>query len=136
MGGVVKVQGTIDGQTVNIDQSPASGELSQVSTGALVIPIHVTFNDAAVVVDPGIVQLNLMWATVVPDGTPAATTGTITLPPGEPHAGMSLCVGAGSSITPDQQTGGADFVLKGLTLGPACMQVVAGELDGCWGNSF
>nr|UXE45508.1 hypothetical protein Hi04_10k_c4996_00019 [uncultured bacterium] len=134
MGGVVKVQGIIDGQTVNIDQSPASGELSQVSTGALAIPIHVTFNDAAVVVDPGIVQVNLMWATVVPDGSPAAATGTITLPPGGPYARMSLCVGAGSSITVSQ--GGADFVLTGLTLGPACTHAVAGELDGCWGNSF
>jgi hypothetical protein len=133
--GVLKVQGTLDGQTVNVDQTPASGELTQVTTGTFVLPPHVTFNDAAIDVDPGSVQINLMWASVVPDGSPAAATGTIAFPAGDPYPKMSLCAGSGSTITPNQQTSGLDFVLAGLTLGPACTQVIAGELHGCWAFS-
>jgi hypothetical protein len=131
-GGALKVQGTLGGQAVNIDQTPASGELSQFTTGAFVLPPHVTLNDAAIDVDPGSVHINLMWASVVPDGSSAAATGTITLAAGAPYAQMALCAGNGSTITPNQQTNGLDFVLAGLTLGPTCTQAVAGELHGCW----
>jgi hypothetical protein len=127
------VQGTLGGQTVNVDQSPASGELSQLTTGQFDLPIGFTIDDAAVDTDPGSVQLHLMWTGLVANGDSAATTGTITLPGGDPYPQMSLCAGSGSQIEPNDN--GIAFVLEGLTLGPACTQAVTGELRGCWAST-
>jgi len=127
------VQGTLGGMTVDIDQSPASGELSQVSTGEFVLPPDVTINDAAVEVDPGSVEVHLTWGSAVVDGASTAATGTITFPAGDPYPQMSLCAGSGSTISPNQMSNGVDFILENITLGPACTQAVAGELHGCWG---
>jgi hypothetical protein len=110
--GVFQVQGTLDGQTD--------------------LPIGLTIDDAAVDTDPGSVQLHLTWTGLVANGESAATTGTITLPTGDPYPQMSLCAGSGSQIEPNDN--GLAFVLQGLTLGPACTQAVTGELRGCWAS--
>jgi len=90
-------------------------------------------DDAAVDTDPGSVQLHLMWTGLVANGDSAATTGTITLPSGDPYPQMSLCAGSGSQVEPNDN--GIAFVLEGLTLGPACTQAVTGELRGCWAST-
>ncbi len=128
--GVAKVQGTLGGQTVDVNQSPASGAFSQLTTGEFDLPIGVTIGDAAVDVDPGGVKIHLMWTGLVSNGSSAGATGTITFPAGDPYAQMSLCAGSGSKIEPNDH--GLAFVLQNLTLGPACKQAVAGELSGCW----
>lgn len=131
--GVVKVEGTLGGQTVNVDQSPAAGGFSQLATGQFDLPLGITIDDAAVDGDPGSVQIHLMWTGLVSDGSSAAATGTIMFPAGDPEAQMSLCAGAGSKIAPNDQDNGLDFVLENLTVGPACTQAVAGQVSGCWG---
>lgn len=130
--GVVKVQGTLGGQTVNVNESPASGGYSQLGMGQFDLPIAVTVDDAAVGADTGL-QIHLTWTGLIADGSSGAATGTITLPAGSPLAQMSLCAGSGSKIAPNNQDNGIDFVLDNLTLGPACTQAVAGEVRGCWG---
>ncbi len=127
------MQGTLGGQTVNVDQSPVSGEFSQLTTGQFDLPPSFTINDAAVDVDPGSVEIHLTWTGLVADGASGAATGTIEFPVGDPYAQMSLCAGSGSMISPNGQDNGVDFVLANLTLGPACTQAIAGELRGCWG---
>ncbi len=134
--GVVKVQGTLGGQSVNVDQSPVSGEFSQLTTGQFDIPIGLTIDDAAVDGNPGSVQIHLMWTGLVSEGSSAGATGTITLPAGQPDAQMSLCAGAGSKIAPNAQDNGVDFVLENLTLGPRCTQAIAGQVSGCWGYAM
>ncbi len=131
--GVIKVQGTLGGQTVNVDQSPVAAGFSQLATGEFDAPLGLTIDDASVGGDSSGVQIHLMWSGAVADGDSAGATGTIELPAGSPDAQMSLCAGSGSKIAPNEANNGLDFVLDGLTLGPACKQAVAGELRGCWG---
>ena len=113
--GVLKVQGTLDGQTVNVDQTPASGELTQVTTGTFVLPPHVTFNDAAIDVilaasdQPDVGQRR-------PRRSSGRGYGTIALPAGTPTA-VSLCAGSGSTIAPNGRTSSRlRRVLAGLAL--------------------
>lgn len=129
--GEVQVQGTVGGQAVAVDESPASGEFSQLPSGAFDSPINVTLNDASLTVTPSVVQVHLTWSGVVADGQTAQTTGSVTLPQGQPYGQMTLCAGSGSTITPTSQ--GLDFDLKGLTQGAGCTQPLDGELRGCWG---
>jgi hypothetical protein len=131
--GEVKVQGTLGGQPVNVDQSPTSGGLSQVSTGQFDLPTSVTINGMPMPVNPADVQIHVTWAHPVPDGSTTAAMGTLVLPTGQPFGQMSLCAGAGTTITPNAQTHGLDLVFDHLTLGPACTQAVAGQLQACWG---
>jgi hypothetical protein len=129
--GEVKVQGTVGGQTVAIDQSPSSGVFSQLPSGSFDTPLNVTINDASVTVTPSVVQIHLTWSSLVANGNTAGAMGSITLPEGQPYAQMALCAGSGSTITPTDQ--GLDFDLKGLTQGTGCTESLSGELRGCWG---
>jgi hypothetical protein len=129
--GVVKLQGTIGGQAVSVDQSPASGAFSQLTTGQLDIPMNITIGDASIGVTPADVQIHLTWSGLVSDGSSASASGTVTLPEGQPLGQMTLCAGNGSTISPNHP--GAAFVLAGLALSPGCTQPIEGELRGCWG---
>jgi hypothetical protein len=130
--GELKLQGTLGGQAINIDQSPASGVFEQWMTGDFRVPMPITINDAAVDVTPTDVQIDLTWTGIVSNGSSASAAGTLVLPEGQPFAQMRLCVGNGSTINPNQA--GTNFVLTGFTQGPACTQPVSGELRGCWGS--
>ena len=129
----MQVQGTVGGQTVGVDESPASGEFVQFPSGTFDTPVGVTVDDASVAVTPTVVQVHLTWSGIVPNGAPATAMGSITLPQGQPYGQMTLCAGSGSTITPTSQ--GLDFDLKGLMQGSDCAVAVGGELHGCWGWS-
>jgi hypothetical protein len=74
------------------------------------------------------------WAQLVGNGTTFSATGSITLPPTEPHAGETLAYDSGTFTKLD---GGVRFKVSGFKLNVQCISApcpsedVIGTLQGC-----
>lgn len=123
--GQFRLQGTVDGQSVDITESSAGGGFDQVDTGELQVGQNPDPSAAPAT------QLRLTWPHGLLDGQSSAASGTVTLQTG-PLAGQTLCAGNGTRVTIYRDDKGLGLVLDGLASGANCETPVEGTLAGCW----
>jgi hypothetical protein len=130
--GTVKVTGTLQGSPVDISQSASGGGFSQLNGGQYCTQCSLPTRDAT------LVEVNLQWMGLVPNGGMADATGDVTMPTGAPLAGEKLCAGAGTRIRMATKDEAATFqyIIRGLMGGAGCMEARTGELRGCYHSSF
>jgi len=134
-GELFHLTGDADGQAIDINEAPTLGGFHQSDA-----PPYSMFrlpNETDSV--PDLVNIELTWGGVVANGEVAVIEGWVLMPPTGPLAGETICAGPGSTMiipaTAEQDASGEFlFRMLDLSLGSACDQAVAGELDGCWRN--
>jgi hypothetical protein len=122
--GQFRLQGTLGDQSVDLTESSAGGELTQLDTGELQ-----TGGQLDPTAQPT-TALDLMWAHGVLNGSTTDASGTLVMTSG-PYAGQTLCVGQGTQVTL-LNGGGVSLELAGFASGATCDAAIAGALSGCW----
>jgi hypothetical protein len=122
----LRLQGSIDGMSVDITVPGEGGGLSQDGSGGELQ------SQAATVPDTSLTSLHLTWNQGITNGASGDATGTLTMVTG-PFAGQTFCAGNGSQvhIPSDGSVAIAQFELTGLATGQGCTASHTGTLKGC-----
>ncbi len=122
----LRLQGSIDGMSVDITVPGEGGGLTQDGSGGELQ------SQAATMPDPSLTDLRLTWINGINVGDSGAATGTLTMVTG-PFSGQTFCVGNGSQvhIPSSNNVGIAQFELTGLATGAGCTASHTGVLKGC-----
>jgi hypothetical protein len=121
-----RLQGTLDGQSINVLESSSGGGLTQLSTGEF------STQYVSLALDPARTKLDLQWPQTVFDGGTTSATGTLAMASSSPLAGQSYCLGSGTQIHMSGDGNTLQFKLAGVSGGAGCGAPKAGELQGCW----
>jgi hypothetical protein len=121
-----RLQGPLDGQSLNILESSGGGGFSQLESGDF------STQYISLALDPARTKLDLQWPQTVFDGGTTSATGTLTMANSGPLAGQSYCLGSGTQIHMSSDGNTLQFKLAGISGGAGCGVPKAGALQGCW----
>jgi hypothetical protein len=121
-----RLQGMIDGLSVDITEPGSGGGLTQGDGGEFQSQSSLTTPD------PRATDLRLAWTRGITTGSTAGATGTLRMANGS-FAGQAFCTGDGTRvhIPEDDALAIIQFDLGGLRTGSSCTEAHTGTLTGC-----
>ncbi len=123
--GTMRIEGSLDGTSVSISQTSATGSWAQTDGGDFA-----SQNNTANF-DPSLADVEVHCQNGIVVGASTNATGTIVMPSGGPYEGETFCAGQGTLVR-SAADGELQWVFKHITGGSSCAVPVAGELRGCF----